>query len=206
MPKPVDKLNAAISLHQQLLQLKLSRRHFLALLSALPASLATAATPSSKSPAPETLPEPWRTFAAVQAHMLPSEKESPGAREIHAIDYLQTMLAAPDIEAEEKDFLRQGTQWLNDLAKKNQGDLFVRLNSEQKETILRKIEQSSAGNRWLSLMLTYLIEALLADPVYGGNYQQQGWTWLEHQAGFPTPTENKMYYKLGQPVYRNTKA
>jgi len=46
-------------------------------------------------------------------------------------------------------------------------------------------------------MMSYLIEALLSDPVYGGNKDQKGWLWLEHIPGFPTPGPDKVYFKLG---------
>jgi len=56
------------------------------------------------------------------------------------------------------------------------------------------------------MLLTYILEALLTDPVYGGNPNGIGWTWLQHQPGFPTPTEDKKYYKLRKDTYRNIKA
>ncbi len=66
----------------------------------------------------------------------------------------------------------------------------------QREALLRRIEQSRAGGNWLSLLLTYLLEALLADPVYGGNPDAIGWRWLEHQPGFPTPPADRTWYRL----------
>jgi gluconate 2-dehydrogenase gamma chain len=71
---------------------------------------------------------------------------------------------------------------------------------------LREIEQSRAGRNWLSLLLTYLLEALLADPVYGGNPDGIGWTWLEHQPGYPAPPRDKSWYKLASPVRYQRKA
>ena len=59
---------------------------------------------------------------------------------------------------------------------------------------------------WLSLLLTYLLEALLADPVYGGNPGGIGWQWLAHQPGFPTPPADKTWYKLAAPVHYQRKA
>jgi len=55
-------------------------------------------------------------------------------------------------------------------------------------------------------LLTYLLEALLADPVYAGNPNGIGWKWLQHQPGFPRPTKNKKYFKLDKHRYRTTKA
>ncbi len=149
----------------------------------------------------KNLTDPWLTLAEVQEHLFPpgdsSEQTSPGAKDIAALRFLRNMLDAPDTDAEEKSFILNGVNWLNDLSEKNYQSKFVKLSSENKETILRQIETSNAGSRWLSLMMSYLIEALLSDPVYGGNKDQQGWKWLEHIPGFPTPTVDKVYFKLG---------
>ena len=67
------------------------------------------------------------------------------------------------------------------------------LSTEKQNEILVKIEKSSFGESWLSLILYYLIEALLLDPVYGGNPNGIGWKWLEHQPGFPRPNLNQTY-------------
>ena len=71
---------------------------------------------------------------------------------------------------------------------------------------MRQIEQSRAGRNWLSLLLTYVLEALLADPVYGGNPDGIGWQWLEHQPGYPRPPADKSWYKLATPVRYQRKA
>ena len=149
----------------------------------------------------QDLSDPWLTLASVQEHLFPAgddtDQASPGAKDIAALRFLRNMLDAPDTESEEKEFILNGVNWLNDLSLKNHKTKFILLNSENKETILRQIETSNAGSRWLSLMMNYLIEALLSDPVYGGNKDQQGWKWLEHIPGFPSPSVDKVYFKLG---------
>jgi len=149
----------------------------------------------------KNLSEPWLTLADVQEYLFPAvdspELVSPGAKDIAALRFLRNMLEAPDTDSEEKSFILNGVNWLNYLSEKNYQSKFSALSSENKETILRQIETSNAGRRWLSLMMSYLIEALLSDPVYGGNKDQQGWKWLEHIPGFPTPTVDKVYFRLG---------
>jgi len=150
--------------------------------------------------------EPWMTISAVQEHLFPAEKNSPGASDINALLYLQNMMAAPDFDNERAELVHNGVGWLNDLAKQQHSKTFIQLDSTTKENILRRIESSNAGSRWLSTLLTYLIEALLSDPVYQGNPNGIGWNWLQHQPGFPLPTENKKYFKIGKNRYRHTKA
>ena len=188
----------------------IDRRTFIRLMTSIAASQPISALLSRRAQADTfnkiILIEPWHTLAAVQEHLFPATEDSPGAADIQAIEFLQNMLNAPDTDNDEKDFISKGVNWLNDISRKNHTQSFVKLSEHNKENVLRKIEQSHAGERWLSLLLTYLIEALLSDPVYGGNPDGIGWTWLEHQPGFPQPGIDKMYYKLGKPKYRRTKA
>lgn len=155
--------------------------------------------------APE-LDEPWLTISAVQSHLFPADDHSPGAEDIQALTFLQNMMNAPDTSESERKRIKEGSKWLNDLSIQIHKQTFIELDESKRESILRKIEQSSAGSRWLSLIMSYLIEALLSDPVYGGNKNMAGWKWLEHQPGFPTPTADKKYFKLGHLVNRRTKA
>ncbi len=187
----------------------LDRRSFIKLLATAVASYPLASLADKrKNPAVDlkTIDEPWQTIAAVQEHLFPADENSPGASDINALQYLQTMLTAPDMEEDERQFIVNGEKWLNELSLQIHSKKFIDLDTETREQILRKIEQSRAGGNWLSTQLTYIIEALLSDPVYGGNPDGIGWNWLQHQPGFPTPSADKMYYKLGKPVYRSTKA
>jgi gluconate 2-dehydrogenase gamma chain len=195
--------------HQPLLSL--NRRDFVGLLAAAAAACPLAVLAEQRrQPAAadqQHLAEPWRTLDAVQQHLFPAADESPGARDINALGYLRNMLQAPDMDDEERRFISQGVGWLNDIAGKQKSAAFVALDQADREQVLRSIEQSRAGERWLSTLLSYLLEALLSDPVYGGNPDGIGWQWLEYQPGFPTPPKEKMYYKLAlNRSYRRTRA
>ena len=150
--------------------------------------------------------EPWRTLAAVQEHLLPAGPDIPGAADFGAIVYLRNTLKNPAADGEDREFIFNGVGWLNDLIREQQRQPFTALDETQREAVLRDIEQTRAGRNWLSLLLTYLLEALLADPVYGGNRERIGWQWLEHQPGFPTPPPDKTWYRLAAPVYFQRKA
>ena len=140
--------------------------------------------------------DPWLTLSVVHEHLFPADDDSPGAADIHATAYLKSVVELPGIDEEDKQFIKEGVGWLNGLSDDLYDKTFQQLTIEQKEDVLRKVEQSKAGGNWLSLILLYLIEALLADPVYGGNPEQVGWRWLAHQPGYPLPPEHKRYYKL----------
>ena len=186
----------------------MNRRTFITLLSSALASypLHTLAEKRLQVDHYNKLKEPWKTIAAVQEHLFPADENSPGAQDIQALNFLQNMLNAPDVEKSTREHIINGVGWLNDLSIQTYKHTFIELDDKKREKILRKIEQSRAGSRWLSLLMTYLLEALLSDPVYGGNKEGIGWKWLEHQPGYPTPTKDKQYFKLGHLVNRRTKA
>lgn len=138
----------------------------------------------------------WLTIKAVQLHLFPSSPDAPDAESINAAAYLQSILEWPGVDDEDKKFITDGVGWLNGVAEKTFGKRFELLGDRDKEQVLRTIEKSQAGENWLSLIMLYLIEALLTDPVYGGNVNGQGWAWLQHQPGFPRPAKDTRYFNL----------
>lgn len=139
---------------------------------------------------------PWQTFAAVQQHLFPADGNGPSASDINASLYLKFVLDAPDTDEDDKTFVLDGIKWLNGLSDEQFGKPFAVLTPIEQHKVLKKIASSSAGERWLSHLLLYIMEALLTDPVYGGNPGGIGWQWLEHQPGFPQPSKDKRYTEL----------
>jgi len=189
-------------LHERI-EARQSRRDFLKAASIAPAALYLSGCdkPASTSAStPEQLAllnkAPWNTFSAVQNHLFPKDDESPSAADINATGYLKSVLELPGIDEADKKFIRDGVNWANDLSRKMFAANFHQLNTDKKELVLIQISKSSAGESWLSLLLLYIFEALISDPVYGGNTDKIGWQWLEHTPGFPLPPENKRYHLL----------
>ena len=137
--------------------------------------------------------ERWRLIEQVQQQLLPSEEQAPGARDINALAYLQWVAGDEQIDAEERAFILQGAQWLHDLSIETHQGSFNTLSEAQQEAMLKIIAASDAGENWLATLMLYIFEALLADPVYGGNPDGIGWRWLDHDPGQPRPPANKRY-------------
>ena len=139
------------------------------------------------------LQAPWPTFAAVQAVLFPADGNGPSAQDIQATLYLHLVLQTPNFDAAERKFILDGVSWLDQYAREQNKSAFLTLAAPKQDAVLRAITHSSAGDRWVGALLNYVLEALLSDPVYGGNPQGIGWQWLQHQPGFPRPT--KPYYQ-----------
>jgi gluconate 2-dehydrogenase gamma chain len=140
--------------------------------------------------------EPWRTFAAVQQQLFPDDGNGPSAKDLNATLYLKFVLDAKDTDPDDRRFIDNGITWLNDLAQQTHQHTFVTCTPAQQSEVLTDIAKSRAGERWLAFLLTYIFEALLTDPVYGGNPNGIGWQWLQHQPGFPHPPKDKQYTEL----------
>ena len=138
----------------------------------------------------------WQEIAAVQVHLFPTEKNAPGAKDVNAARYLQWVLSDPGLEPQDRDFFKVGLNRLQQLVLSQGGQRFSNLPDPQKESILRKLEQDPQGNTWITELLHYIFEALLTDPVYGGNPNGIGWQWLGHYPGFRRPTVDKRYFLL----------
>jgi gluconate 2-dehydrogenase gamma chain len=140
----------------------------------------------------------WSTIEAVQDHLLPSEPDAPGARDLNATAYLDRALTDPGFDPDVKGFLLQGIGWLDEIAQAQEGSPFHQVDPAKREDLLRQIADSRAGERWLSNLITYCMEAMLSDPLYGGNPNGIGWRWLGHDPGQPRPTPDKIYGRLGK--------
>lgn len=139
----------------------------------------------------------WRTLGAVLEHLFPSEADAPGAGEANALEWLQRVLLNDDTDASHKEFLRAGIVQVEKITAEHYRRDFVDLPPAQRETVLRAVEQrGSQGSAWLLEIIRYILEALLSDPVYGGNPNGAGWKWLRHIPGFPRPPRDKRYFLL----------
>ena len=182
----------------------MDRRHFLKITSAgAAATAATTATmpllsaPQQRSADAGLSDKQWRTLDAVLDHLFPSEAEAPGAKDVKALHWLQWVLLDDETDETHKQFLRAGVVQVDETSLELYQKSFAALQQDQREAVLRKMEQNKQqGRAWLQEMIRYIFEALLSDPVYGGNPQAAGWRWLRHIPGFPRPPKEKRYFLL----------
>ncbi len=193
----MSKCRAKANDHQTLLadwgDRLLSRRRFLLGLAA--GSLATLMPLPAHGTDTPVMDEKlrWGLLDAVQNHLFPSEPDAPGAREIQALRYLRFVVADTRLAEDERAFILRGPEWLEDLTRQVHAKSFMVLSVRGKEEMMRRVASSGAGENWISTLQMYLCEALIADPVYGGNPNGIGWKWLGHNPGFPRPNSQNRY-------------
>lgn len=186
----------------------MNRRRFLAssgiaLSAALPAALLNRLEAyAAATPAPTPLsgagiePEDWRILGLVQAHLLPSEVQAPGASDVDALSYLHFVMSWKKTDPVEPQNLRSGLDKLREIAAQTEGGTFDALDARGRERALRTLEAAEGGTEWILLVLDYIFEALLADPVYGGNPDGVGWRWLQIEPGHRRPGLDQRYFML----------
>ena len=131
---------------------------------------------------------------AIFMQLFPDDGNGPSANDLNITTYLQWAMTDPrNINDGDPEFIAKGIGWLNQLAKDEVGKKFKNTTNEQKEKLITQTINSTAGKNWVSILLYYVIEAITLDPYYGGNTNQVGWKWLEHQGGFPHPISGKTY-------------
>lgn len=138
----------------------------------------------------------WQLISRLQAHLMPSEPQAPGATDVNALRYLQWVLSDPGLEPKQKQFFADGADQLHKLSQEKMQKSFLTLDESQRESILRQLEQLPGGRDWLRELLHYLFEAMFTDPVYGGNPKGIGWKWIGHRPGYKRPPADKRYFLL----------
>jgi gluconate 2-dehydrogenase gamma chain len=115
---------------------------------------------------------------------------------VHDTGYLQATMARADADPEERKFILAGLHWLDGTARQDGGHPFATWDTDRQTQLVQHMQASKDGENWLALVLYYVFEALLTDPVYGGNTNGVGWKWLDYIPGFPRPPVGKRYYEL----------
>ena len=132
--------------------------------------------------------KPIDTIATLQYDLFPKNSFAPDIDLAHFGDYLENVILKHSrIREIDKEFLINGAKWLNEEAIKLYGKNYTLLSKTQREMTLQKISQTKWGDRWLYDIFSYLIEALLGDPIYGINQDEVGWRWLGFKGGVPRP-------------------
>ena len=126
--------------------------------------------------------EPFKVIEAVQNLLFPKGLDAPYASDFGATAYLANVASHSSFVASDLRFLKRGAQELMD-----ENNNFLTKSIKEQNEILEDFSDSRLGANWISFLLFFTLEALLSDPIYGGNKNELGWKWLGHNAGQPRP-------------------
>ena len=137
-----------------------------------------------------------KILQSVQEILFPSDGNGPSAIDIKATQYLLWVLSDPNKDPEGVQYIIDGIGWVDETAEEQQSIKYNALNQAEKEDLIKLISKENWGESWLSVILSFIFEALLSDPLYGGNTNSIGWNWLEHNQGQPRPGQELLYPKI----------
>ena len=120
---------------------------------------------------------------AVQGHMFPGGNTLPGAGDFRATRFLEETVMHATYDKDIRSLVIRGAEKLEQREKGG----FLKYDEQKKETALRAFEQTTLGSNWLNRIMILSLEALLSDPIYGGNFQMLGWKALQTKGGEPRP-------------------
>lgn len=149
-------------------------------------------------------PKQLSIIISVQSILFPSDNNGPGAYDVMADKYLLWVLSDVRMDPEEIEYIVNGADWVDETAEENFSKNYIKLSQSEKETLIAEISHEKWGRSWLGVILTFIFEALLSDPQYGGNPDEIGWKWLKHNPGYPRPNKPLLYPEILTTVSKNT--
>ena len=139
----------------------------------------------------------------IQNILVPNDGNGPSAATVNAHDYFVWTLEDKRLPTSEKEYFTSKLKDLLHLCKEKFSKNFIDLPVEDRELFVTNNIESGWTQTFLSRMITVIFEAMLLDPVYGGNPNEIGWDWLEHIGGSPRANAETKYPEIYKniPVY-----
>ena len=127
--------------------------------------------------------KPFKIIQAVQDVLFPKGLNAPSSSEFGATNYLLRVSSHSSFVEFDLKFLIYGANLLIE----DEQDFLNKTPKDRDKALKNFISKSPKNKNWLSLLLYYTIEALLSEPIYGGNIDKLGWKWLGVDGGKPQP-------------------
>ncbi len=141
--------------------------------------------------------EKYRTLSSVQEILFPSDDNGPGSQDINAGRYFLWVMNDPLYDVEIKKILQDNQTKFENVCEEANSVRFHELDQKSQESFLAEMIDKDSGIRtWCSRLLSLIFEALLLDPMYGGNTNKAGWDWLNHNPGQPRPNNSIRYPEI----------
>jgi hypothetical protein len=131
--------------------------------------------------------KPIDTIRVMQKDLFPKVDELG----LDTASYMNIIFHHTKITKEDKQHLKNGVKWLNEESIKLHKLNYTQLHAHQREDLLREISKTKWGDAFIYNIFSFLFEAMLGDPIYGGNKNKAAWKWLNFEGG--KPMANKVY-------------
>lgn len=121
--------------------------------------------------------------------LFPNDGNGPSYIEINSIEHVLWSISISTIE---ETHFNEGLTAVKTLFAQSINADYRDVSSNEWDQFVSIVAQYPDTISWVKQNLTFILESLSMDPIYGINKNEMGWKWLEHQPGFPRPSnENK---------------
>ncbi len=131
----------------------------------------------------------------IQNILFPADGNGPSAADINAHGYAVAYLSDSLLAQSDKEYFIEGLKKL--ISFSNEISLSTPncydYTPQDWEKLVKQAAEIKEHKNFLGRLLTLIFEALLLDPIYGGNTNEMGWNWLHHASGQPRITEAYKY-------------
>lgn len=124
----------------------------------------------------------WNVVEDIQDILFPKTENMPSAKMFNATFYLIKNIYNEHFDKDDFKIITEGT-----LEFKRDFPDFSKQTQDTKYHTLEIASENRYYEQWLSILIYYTIEAMMSDPIYGGNTNEIGWISTMHVSGQPQP-------------------
>ncbi len=128
--------------------------------------------------------------------LYPNTSISPGALVLKSDIYYLWILKDNKLESSKKLFLIKNLDKFSQFCNEKNGKSFQKLDKNKQEEFIEIVSHTNWGEKYLSRVMTVIIESMFAHPVYGSNPEKIGWNWINYKGGIPEPQERNRYPEI----------
>ncbi len=147
--------------------------------------------------------EEYQLLLSVQNILFPKDSVGPSAKEINAHLYFIWTLSDEKILKSDKKYALDGIRWIQETAQEDYQTNYLKLSNKQQKELIKNVSEKKWGENWLSYMMTFILETMVSDPIYGFNKNRIGVKWLAHQYGLPRPNVKTKYPEIFKTIAKN---
>ena len=149
--------------------------------------------PSDLSPLDQ---EAFLNLRALLLVLFPEDDNGPSALDVNADRFILWVLNDSELDPNENQYIIDKLEKLQALSVEEEGRGYHACDHDIREDLVERAIELGWGKRFFSRLLTLTFEALLLHPIYGGNPNEVGWLWLEHNPGQPRATTTLSYPEI----------
>jgi len=137
--------------------------------------------------------EEMETLYIIQNILVPNDGNGPSAADVNAHQYFVWTMQDEKLSTKDKSYFKDKLIAIMELCREKFGKNFIALSPEDQALFITNNIESGWTRSYFSRMITVIFEAMLLDPIYGGNINEIGWDWLNHIPGSPRPSKETKY-------------